>query len=87
MEAGAGFSDEEEMPLAGMAHGNSGFLMAYAALLKMLERAGDMNEKVREHRRKEYQDKILQLLSYEDSLYSEDIKIGSTIAKKESHVS
>ena len=40
MEAGAGFSDEGEMPLAGMAHGNSGFLMAYAALLKMLEQAG-----------------------------------------------
>ena len=72
MEAGAGFSDEGEMPLAGMAHGNSGFLMAYAALLKMLEQAGDMDEKVREYRRKEYQDKILQLLSYEDSLYSEE---------------
>lgn len=72
MEAGAGFSDEKEIPLAGMAHGNSGFLMAYAALLEMLEQAENLDEQAREHRRKEYQDKILQLLSYEDSLYSEE---------------
>ena len=45
-------------PLAGMSHGNSGFMMAYAALY-------ECNHKV------EYADKIQLLLRYEDSLYSE----------------
>lgn len=72
MEEGAGFSNEEGIPLAGMAHGNSGFLMAYAALLEMLEQTENLDEQACGHRCKEYQDKILQLLSYEDSLYSEE---------------
>lgn len=45
-------------PLAGMSHGNSGFLMAYAALYECNHKA-------------EYADKIQLLLRYEDSLYSE----------------
>ena len=45
-------------PLAGMSHGNSGFLMAYAALYECNHKA-------------EYDDKIQLLLRYEDSLYSE----------------
>lgn len=72
MEEGAGFSNEEGIPLAGMAHGNSGFLMAYAALLEMLEQTENLDEQACGHRCKEYQDKILQLLSCEDSLYSEE---------------
>ena len=59
--------------------------MAYAALPKMLEQAGIWMRKVREYRRKEYQDKILQLLSLKTGLYKENSRIGSTIAK--SHVS
>ena len=47
-----------DRPLAGMSHGNSGFLMAYAMLY-------ECNHKV------EYADKIQLLLKYEDSLYSE----------------
>ena len=45
-------------PLAGMSHGNSGFMMAYAALYECNHKA-------------EYADKIQLLLRYEDSLYSE----------------
>lgn len=45
-------------PLAGMSHGNSGFMMAYAALYECNHKA-------------EYADKIQLLLKYEDSLYSE----------------
>lgn len=47
-----------DRPLAGMSHGNSGFLMAYAMLY-------ECDHKV------EYADKIQLLLKYEDSLYSE----------------
>lgn len=47
-----------DRPLAGMSHGNSGFLMAYAMLY-------ECDHKV------EYADKIQLLLRYEDSLYSE----------------
>lgn len=45
-------------PLAGMAHGNSGFLMAYANLYEATADAG-------------YLEKMFRLLEYEDSLYSE----------------
>ena len=45
-------------PLAGMVHGNSGFIAAYAALLKYTHDS-------------KYQQIIDELLIYEDSLYSE----------------
>ena len=47
-----------DRPLAGMSHGNSGLMMAYAMLY-------ECDHKV------EYADKIQLLLKYEDSLYSE----------------
>lgn len=50
-------------PLAGMSHGNSGFLMAYAALYECNHKA-------------EYADKIQLLLRYEDFLYSEKPETG-----------
>lgn len=49
---------KQKKPLAGMAHGNSGFILAYASLL--------------EHRRESrYTDRINKLIEYEDSLYYE----------------
>ena len=48
-----------ERPLAGMAHGNSGFLMTYA---KLYQKTGDSS----------YQNKMKSLLRYERSLYSEE---------------
>lgn len=59
MERGYGFQIADDItPLAGMAHGNSGFLVAYAGLWEMTDCA-------------EYCEKILWLLEYEDSLYAE----------------
>lgn len=48
----------QTIPLAGMAHGNSGFILAYAGLLKHKRNRG-------------YISRIQKLLDYEDSLYSE----------------
>lgn len=60
MESGSGWKiPGMEIPLAGMAHGNSGFLLAYTMLYKAV-------------RKKEYLDKIKSILTYEDSLYSEE---------------
>ncbi|MDO4276777.1 MAG: type 2 lanthipeptide synthetase LanM [Eubacteriales bacterium] len=60
MERGVGWELENTAgPLAGMAHGNSGFLMAYSMLY---EAVGDTS----------YLNKIDYLLKYEDSLYSEE---------------
>lgn len=49
----------EEKPLAGMAHGNSGYIVAYACLLEL---TGDAN----------YYERIQWLLDYEDSLFCPD---------------
>jgi len=58
--AGYGWRTKDtDVPLAGMAHGNSGFLLAYAGLL--------------EHTGRERYGKIIaELLAYENSLYSEE---------------
>ncbi len=57
-ETGYGWCGESaKRALAGMAHGNSGFIMAYAALLKHTHD-------------KKYQEIIRELLKFEDSLYS-----------------
>lgn len=48
-----------DKPLAGLAHGNSGFLIAYGRLLHMTQ----------DH---SYKEKIHKLLDYEDSLYSDN---------------
>ena len=82
MEAGAGFSDEGEMPLAGMAHGNSGFLMAYAALLKMLEQAGDMDEKVREYRRRNIRIRFYSCYLMKTACTPKNSRIGSDWSRK-----
>lgn len=50
-----------EVPLGGMAHGNSGFLMMYADLYENTKDAA-------------YLKKINELISYEDSLYSEEME-------------
>lgn len=50
-----------EQPLAGMAHGNSGFLLAYVCLYQIAKRP-------------EYINKIHQILTYEDLLYNEKLK-------------
>lgn len=63
-ETGSGYGwkpENLEVPLAGMAHGNSGFLMAYADLYKITKKP-------------DYLDKIHRLLAYEDALYSEEKK-------------
>lgn len=60
MEQGCGWCCEgEEIPLTGMAHGSSGVLMAYSALLKHTQE-------------QHYRDKIFDILAYENSLYSEE---------------
>ena len=60
MKVGYGYKTAgDHAPLAGIAHGNSGFLMAYA---KLIELAGDNG----------YSEKANELLLYEDSLYSEE---------------
>lgn len=60
MENGCGWKLScVERPLAGMAHGNSGFLMVYAALYQI---TGN----------REYLKKINALCDYENSLYSEE---------------
>ena len=59
-ETGCGFPDAVEgKALAGMAHGNSGYILAYSYLL---EATGE----------RRYQERICELLAYEDSLYSEE---------------
>ncbi|MDO4338237.1 MAG: type 2 lanthipeptide synthetase LanM [Eubacteriales bacterium] len=69
-EHGCGWKLEHmQKPLAGMAHGNSGFLMAYADLYQV---SGDVR----------YLKKIHSLLEYEDSLYSEEA--GNWIDLRES---
>lgn len=58
--AGYGWkSQDSDIPLAGMAHGNSGFLLAYAGLLKHTKD-------------KKYEKIIEELLAYENSLYSKE---------------
>lgn len=49
---------EQDIALAGMSHGNSGIILAYSYLLK---HTGNMD----------YKEKIIQMIKYEDSLYSE----------------
>ena len=62
MEVGYGWKLKNlKYPLSGLSHGNSGFLMAYVELYKMTYD-------------QEYLKKIKVLLSYEDILYSEDLK-------------
>lgn len=62
MEHGRGWiCAGQEVPLAGMAHGNSGFILAYTCLLQL---TGD----------ERYTNRIMQLLDYEDSLYSSEKK-------------
>ncbi|MDD2957726.1 MAG: type 2 lanthipeptide synthetase LanM [Lachnospiraceae bacterium] len=62
MQTGAGWiTGGGKVPLSGMAHGNSGFLRAYAALYRITGEAG-------------YREKIEALLQYEDSLYSEELQ-------------
>ena len=62
MEVGYGWKLKNlKYPLSGLSHGNSGFLMAYVELYKMTYD-------------QEYLKKIKWLLSYEDILYSEDLK-------------
>lgn len=62
MEVGYGWKLKNlKYPLSGLSHGNSGFLMAYVELYKMTYD-------------QEYLKKIKLLLSYEDILYSEDLK-------------
>lgn len=51
---------EDQMPMTGMSHGSSGFLMAYGELLK---NTGDSK----------YEDIIRKLLSYEDHFFSEEL--------------
>ncbi|MDO5422738.1 MAG: type 2 lanthipeptide synthetase LanM [Eubacteriales bacterium] len=58
----------EKAPLAGMAHGNSGFLRAYAALLK-------------ETGNGKYVEVIRKVLEYEDSLYSEELENWRDVRK------
>lgn len=59
-EIGYGFSDSMQgKALAGLAHGNSGYILAYSYLL---EATGDSR----------YVKRICALLAYEDSLYSEE---------------
>lgn len=61
MEKGCGWlCASEKVPLAGMAHGNSGAVLAYARLMKYTK---DLK----------YVERIRQILEYEDSLYSEGI--------------
>ena len=61
MSEGYGWAiSETGSPLAGMAHGNSGFLMAYANLYSV-----SANRK--------YLDKIRLLLEYEDSLFVPEV--------------
>ena len=58
LETGCGWiCSREKTPLAGMAHGNSGAVLAYAGLL---EHTGSQ----------EYTGRIRRLMEYEDSLYS-----------------
>lgn len=60
MEKGCGWlCASEKVPLAGMAHGNSGGILAYAELMKCTE---DLK----------YAGRIRQILEYEDSLYSQE---------------
>lgn len=48
-------------PLAGMAHGTSGYIIAYAYLYEQI-------------RRPEYFDRIIELLKYEDSLFDSELR-------------
>lgn len=62
MERGCGWTTASlQIPLAGLAHGNSGFLVAYA---RMMYITGANS----------YEKKIMQLLEYEKTLYSEKEK-------------
>lgn len=57
MEAGAGWCLlEGVMPLAGMAHGNSGLILAFSHLLELTKD-------------RRYEERIRELLAYEESLY------------------
>ena len=58
-ETGYGFYGAMKKALAGMAHGNSGYILAYSYLLEI---TGD----------KHYYERICELLDYEDSLYSKE---------------
>lgn len=54
--SGAGWRGTGKVPLAGMAHGNSGLLLAFACLLEITQDS-------------RYRERIGELLVYEDSLY------------------
>lgn len=58
-EIGYGFYGGMDKALAGMAHGNSGYILAYSYLLEVTGH-------------KCYYERICELLAYEDSLYSEE---------------
>lgn len=68
MVKGVGWKTCDAPPLAGMAHGSSGILMAYAELLRI---TGE----------KTYEEKIRQILSYENFLYSK--KYGNWLDLRE----
>lgn len=60
MEEGCGWlGSSEKVPLAGMAHGNSGAVLAYARLMKYTK---DLK----------YAGRLREILEYEDALYSEE---------------
>lgn len=60
INSGAGWrAMDDVMPLAGMAHGNSGLILAFAHLLELTR---DLR----------YKERIEKLLAYEDSLYEND---------------
>lgn len=61
----------EGRALAGMAHGNSGYILAYSYLLEV---TGDRC----------YQERICELLAYEDSLYSEEADNWKDLRKENS---
>ncbi len=71
METGCGWlCASEKAPLAGMAHGNSGAVLAYARLMKYTKAP-------------EYADRLRQILEYEDSLYSEEEKNWKDLRSRE----
>ena len=70
-EEGCGWSAwEGKRPLAGVAHGNSGIILAYSYLLDVLPE-------------KKYIDKVQELLRYEKSLYDDQIGSWKDLRKED----
>ncbi len=73
-KAGWGFQiPGAEKPLAGLAHGNSGFMLAYGSLYEIT-------------RKEDYRRKIRKLWEYEDTLYSEEKKNWRDLRRPEPRV-